>query len=67
MFEWGICPGGGTMTEIYVVYCPDCHAEIARFMLKGSAEYAVHKHHHEEGHEPGIIPGHYPLWEVEDD
>jgi hypothetical protein len=55
------------MTEIYVVYCPDCHAEIARFMLKGSAEYAVHKHHHEEGHEPGIIPGHYPLWEVEDD
>lgn len=57
-----------TMREIYVVYCPDCQTEIDRCLQEATAEFESYRHHHEEdgNHEPGIITGHYPLWEVDD-
>lgn len=57
------------MREIHVVYCPDCQAEIDRCIQRKSAEYASYQHHYEEddNHEPGIITGHYPLWEGHDE
>jgi hypothetical protein len=49
------------MREVHAVYCPECRAELDRFINDGSAAFEVHRHHHEAGHHATIATGPYEL------